>query len=265
MKQKTIARSFSLSGIGLHSGKPASLKVNPAPENHGIVFIKDGKKIPALAESVRETRRGTFLDRIAVTEHFLAAASGLGIDNLMVEVKGEELPALDGSALPYVEALEQAGIVEQSAEKDFIKPSKTIELCEGEASLSVSPCNSFEVNFMVEFPVVGAQQLTFSLPGGGFKREIAPARTLGFMEEYERLKKQGLALGASLENALVIGQDGYINPPRFPDEIVRHKILDLLGDLALLGRPLKAAIKAVKSGHRLNIMLVRRLLENDRT
>lgn len=263
MKQKTISRSFSLSGIGLHSGKASSLKVNSAAENHGIVFVQKGKKVPARIESVRETRRGTFLDGIAVTEHFLAAASGMGIDNLLVEIEGDELPALDGSALPYVEALEQAGIVEQSAEKNFLAPTAKIELREGEGSLSVTPCDSLEVRFMVEFPIVGAQQLTFSLPGSDFKREIAPARTLGFMEEYERLKKAGLALGASLENALVIGKDGYLNPPRFPDEIVRHKILDLLGDLALLGRPLKASIRAVKSGHRLNIALVRRLLEND--
>ncbi|MFA6548726.1 MAG: UDP-3-O-acyl-N-acetylglucosamine deacetylase [Candidatus Margulisiibacteriota bacterium] len=265
MKQKTIARSFSLSGIGLHSGKPTSIKVNTAPENHGIVFIQEGKKVPARIESVRETRRGTFLEGIAVTEHFLAAASGLGIDNLMVEVKGEELPALDGSALPYVEALAQAGRLEQNAEKHFISLAETIELHAGDASLSVSPGDGLEIKFMVEFPVIGVQRMTFSLSDAAFKREIAPARTLGFMEEYEKLKKQGLALGASLENALVIGQDGYLNAPRFPDEVVRHKILDLLGDLALLGRPLKASITAVKSGHQLNIALVRRLLENDRT
>lgn len=260
MKQKTINKAFSLSGIGLHSGKDVSLLFSPAPPNAGIYFIKEGGEIPALVSFVKETRRGTSLGSIAVVEHLLSAVYGMGIDNLQVEIKGEELPVLDGSALPYVEALELAAIVEQKAPKDSLLLASPIKIVGDETSLEALPYHGFKINFVVNFPGFGEQQFTFDSQKVPFKKEIAPARTFGYIEEYELLKEQGLAHGASFENALVLGRDGYINTPRFPDEIVRHKILDLIGDIALLGRPLQAEINAIKSGHKLNVELIRRLL-----
>ena len=261
MRQRTIGRPFTLSGIGIHSGSPAELLVSPAPANSGIFFLKGDKKIPALVDQVKETKRGTTVGEIAITEHFLAAAAALGIDNLSVEVKGNELPILDGSALPFVEAMEKVSIVEQSAEKSFLTIQQPIHLTTDTASLTASPYNGFKVDFMVNFPPVGEQRLVFELAGDNFQREIAPARTFGYIEEFELLKEQGLGRGASFDNALVLSQDGFINAPRFPDELVRHKVLDLIGDLALLGRPLQAEIKAVRSGHALNVELVRRLIK----
>jgi UDP-3-O-[3-hydroxymyristoyl] N-acetylglucosamine deacetylase len=260
MKQKTISQPFTLSGIGIHSGKDTTVKVSPAPADHGIIFLKNNKKVPAQVGRVKKTKRGTSLDGIAVTEHFLAAAYGLGLDNLAVEVRGDELPILDGSALPLAEAFEQAGIIEQAAEKQPLSTYQPINLKDGDASLEVRPYRGFKVDFMVDFPVAGESRLSFDLIQWDFKKEIAPARTFGYIEEYELLKQQGLGLGASMENALVLSRDGYLNTPRFKDELVRHKILDLLGDLALLGRPIEAEIKAVRSGHKLNIELVRRLV-----
>lgn len=263
MRQKTISNPFELSGPGLHSGKPSVLNFSPAPANTGICFVKDGQEIPAVLGQVKETKRGTSLNGIAVTEHLLSALYGLGIDNLKIEINGDELPALDGSALPYVEALEKAGIIEQAAEKNYLTNHQTIKLTDNIASLEALPYNGFKVSFMIDFPGIGKQQLVFELNKDDFKADLAPARTFGYIEEYELLKEQGLAKGASLENALVLGNDGYLNTPRFPDELVRHKILDLIGDLALIGRPIKAEIKAIKSGHKLNIELARRLVEND--
>jgi UDP-3-O-acyl N-acetylglucosamine deacetylase len=257
MKQKTIRKPFRLSGTGIHSGKISSLFILPAPAGSGIHFIKEGKKIPARAAQIKETRRGTSLDGIAVTEHLLATAFGLGIDNLEVEITGSELPILDGSALPYVEAFESAGIIEQAADKKPLAPHQPVNLKDGDASLELRPYRGFKVDFMVDFAGAGELRFSFDLFQGDFKREVAPARTFGYIEEYELLKEQGLGRGASFENALILGKDGYLNKPRFPDEMVRHKILDLLGDLALLGQPLEAEIRAVKSGHKLNIKLVR--------
>jgi UDP-3-O-acyl N-acetylglucosamine deacetylase len=258
-RQKTISKSFRLSGPGLHTGKESSLFFSPAPPNAGVFFLKEGRKIPVLANNVKETRRGTALDGVAVVEHLLSAVYGLGIDNLQIEVSGDEVPALDGSALPILEAMHSAGIFEQKEFKNFLTLKRPLKIVEGDASLEALPYHGFKIDFMVNFPGAGEQFYSFDFQRGDFKKEIAPARTFGYIEEYELLKEQGLARGASFENALVLGRDGYINTPRFPDEIVRHKILDLVGDLSLLGRPLLAEIRAVKSGHKLNIELVRRL------
>ncbi|KPJ69697.1 hypothetical protein AMJ44_02805 [candidate division WOR-1 bacterium DG_54_3] len=264
MKQKTISKPFQLSGIGLHSGEETTLLFSPAPPNTGICFIKEEKRIPALVDYIKETQRGTTLDEIAVIEHLLSAAYGLGVDNLEIEVRGGELPALDGSSLPYAEALELAGLIEQNELKNFLILGKPIKVFEGEASLEALPYRGFKVDFVVDFPGAGEQRFSFDPQKVDFKKEIAPARTFGYIEEYEILKAQGLALGASFENALVLGKDGYINTPRFPDELVRHKILDLIGDLALLGRPLLAEVKAIKSGHTLNIELARLLRQAEK-
>ncbi|MFH1347655.1 MAG: UDP-3-O-acyl-N-acetylglucosamine deacetylase, partial [Candidatus Margulisiibacteriota bacterium] len=165
------------------------------------------------------------------------------------------------SALPFVEALEKAGTTEQAAEKNYLTNHQTIKLTDNDSSLEVLPYHGFKVDFVVDFPGVGKQHLVFDFKKGDFKNEIAYARTFGYIEEYELLKQQKLGQGASFENALVLGKGGYLNQPRFQDEVVRHKILDLIGDLALLGRPLEAEVRAIKSGHKLNIEMVRRLLQ----
>ncbi|MFH1826449.1 MAG: UDP-3-O-acyl-N-acetylglucosamine deacetylase [bacterium] len=263
MRQATIKKGCSLSGYGIHSGEKSLIKISPTPINSGIVFLRNGLNIPALVQHVSATTRGTTLGEIAVVEHLLAAISGLGIDNLLIEVDGLEIPSLDGSALPFVEALSQSGIVEQDAEKNYLALTKEIVIGDKEAQIAASPYNGFKVDFMINLPGIGQQQLGFEVGQDDFSKAIAPARTFGYIEDHEQLKSQGLGQGASLENALVLSKAGYVNKSRFPDEPVRHKILDLIGDLALLGKPLKAQIKAAKSGHRLNIELVRRLLKND--
>jgi UDP-3-O-acyl N-acetylglucosamine deacetylase len=261
MKQQTIGRRFSLKGIGLHSGRPAEIVVAPAPAGTGLVFIADGQRVPATITSLTGTQRGTSLKGVAVVEHFLSAAAGLNIDNLEIAVSGPELPIADGSALPFAQALAEAGIVRQAAERRFFDLKKEIRLSDQAASLEALPYHGFKVEFMVKFEGFGEQRLVFDADRQSYLREIAPARTFGYLEEAEALKRQGLALGASLENALVLDKNGYASQPRFPDELVRHKILDLIGDLALLGRPLRAALKARGSGHKLNTELVRQLTE----
>ncbi len=263
MNQKTINKSFKLSGVGIHSGKESTVIVFPADENHGIAFFKDGVRIPATLSSVKETKRGTTLSGIAVVEHLLASAYALGIDNLRIEVSGDEIPTMDGSALPFTSALLSSGIKEQKNNKNILSVSRPIKVTDGESFVEALPYHGFKINFVVNFPGVGKQKLSFDLKNNSFKNEIAPARTFGYIEEYELLKDQGLALGADMENALVLGKDGYVNTPRFPDEPVRHKILDLIGDLSLLGHPVEAEFNAFRSGHKLNAELVRLLLKMD--
>lgn len=259
-KQTTIARPFSLEGIGLHSGTHSRITVKPSASGSGIVFAKNGQLIKALVNNVEQTERGTVLGGIAVVEHFLAAASGLGIDNLLVEVEGRELPALDGSALPYVKAFEAAGISEQAAPKNYQLIEKPFLVVDGDSRLEAFPFHGFKIDFMIIFKGLGEQNYSFVLDRRSFIESIAPARTFGYISELDYLQAKGLGKGASTDNALVLNESGYVNPPRFADEPVRHKILDLIGDLALLGRPLKGHFKAYKSGHKLNAQLVRAIL-----
>ncbi len=250
-----------MKGIGIHSGREVEVTFQAAAPGSGIRFIKDGQEIPAMIDRLTETTRGTTLGGIAVVEHLLAALGGLEIEDLNIIVNGAELPILDGSALPFVEELIKAGFTNKPKTKQPLRLSRPIKVIDGEASLEARPYNGFKVDFMVNFPIAGEQRLVFDGARDDFATELAPARTFGYVAELDLLKSRGLARGASLENALVIGQDGYLNQPRFPDEVVRHKILDLIGDLMLLGRPLRAEIVAVRSGHKLNAELVRRLLE----
>ncbi|MFA4905787.1 MAG: UDP-3-O-acyl-N-acetylglucosamine deacetylase [Candidatus Margulisiibacteriota bacterium] len=257
MKRQTIKSPVSLTGKGLHSGKLSTVTFRPSPENTGLIFSYKGFPIPALAENVTDTIRGTTLGKIKLVEHVLAAVSGLGIDDLIIELDENEPPALDGSAKLFYAALDSAGRVELSAEKSFVKINREFLVEEAGASLRLSPFDGFAVHFMIEFPVIGRQEFTYN---GDFA-SIAEARTFGYLSELENLKKKGLARGASLENSLAVGQDGYANPPRFPDEPVRHKVLDLVGDLALVGFPIRGKIEAIRSGHKLNVALARRIRE----
>jgi UDP-3-O-[3-hydroxymyristoyl] N-acetylglucosamine deacetylase len=259
MKQKTIRRSFSAAGIGIHSGEEAVITVKPAPENFGIVFIKNGEAIKASPENVNDFKLGTSLENVAVVEHFLAAAAGLGIDNLEIEIEGDELPILDGSALPFAREFLKAGIVELPVLRKVIEIKTPLTSEEEGKCLRGLPYDGFRINFMVDYPVIGRQEKTFEGEAGSFLKEIAPARTFGFVEKVKELRDQGKARGASLDNALAISQQGYLNPPRFPDEVVRHKILDLIGDLALLGGVIKGSFTAIKSNHKLNLALVKKI------
>lgn len=249
-----------MKGVGIHSGREVEVLFEPAPAGTGIVFVKGDRHIPALIDQLTETDRGTTLGGIAVVEHLLAAVSGLGIDDLFIKVTGDELPIMDGSALPFVNELVKSEITKKLKTKQPIILSRPIKVSDKEASLEALPYHGFKVNFMVNFPIVGEQRREFDPSKDDFRSQIAPARTFGYAAELELLKSRGLAKGASLDNSLAIGEDGYLNQPRFPDEVVRHKILDLIGDLALLGRPLQAEIRAKMSGHALNAKLVRRLL-----
>lgn len=256
-RQKTIKNQFCLEGLGIHTGKTSKITVKPAPANTGIVFLKSGEKIKAVVENVVATKLGTSLKGIKTVEHLLAAVMGLGIDNLEVEIEGEELPILDGSALPYAQKLIEAEIVIQNSPKHSFEINEPLTIVEKDKSIKISPYYGFKINFMVDYPTIGRQEKVFEGKEIEFLQEIAPARTFGFVEEVEELREKGFSRGASLENALAISRDGYLNQPRFPDEPVRHKILDLLGDLTLLGCWINGEVTAIKSNHQMNIQLVK--------
>jgi len=260
MFQKTIKSAFTLNGVGIHSGNPVQLTVKPAEANHGIVFVRTDKQnleIPAHISAIAQGERATVLSQggasIETPEHFLAACYALGVDTLRVEVGGPELPIMDGSALEFVRELHNAGIKQLDQESDPIIISKSIKVQEPGKKLHIMPHDSFKVSYLLEYdhPVVQTQFYSIDVEKD-FEKEIAPARTYGFEHEIQALYDKGLAKGGSLENALVIGEQGYLNPPRFTDELVRHKILDIIGDFALLSRPLKAHIIGVGSGHAMN-------------
>jgi UDP-3-O-[3-hydroxymyristoyl] N-acetylglucosamine deacetylase len=271
-RQRTLRRPVSIEGVGLHSGLRARARVVPAPPGHGRVFVRadlaGGPAIPAEARWLNgATGRQTVLDRdgvrIATSEHLLAALAALEIDNAIVEVHGEEVPdAGDGSAGPFVTALLGAGLVEQDTAIDPLVVETTISVGENESTLRAEPADVLTIACTYEHALVGRQEAAFRIDPDVFARQIAPARTFGFLHEVEALRAQGLARGGSLENAVVVGPGGPVGGQtwRFPDECVRHKILDLVGDLALVGRPVCTRITAVRSGHRLNAELVKALV-----
>ncbi|MCX5725967.1 MAG: UDP-3-O-acyl-N-acetylglucosamine deacetylase, partial [Candidatus Saganbacteria bacterium] len=258
MRERTIKECVSISGISLHSGLTSKIKFCPAPEGSGIVFARSdlpgSPSIPARVEYVFDTQRGVSLKNggaeVRVVEHVLSAIFGLGIDNVKIELAGIEPPALDGSALQYVNLLKEGEIVELKREKDIFVLASPIEINDGERSIRALPHDRFKVDFMVNFEgtVIGRQEFKFEESLLSYEKEISPARTFGLISELGSLKRSGLARGASLENALGVSKEGYVNKPRFSDEAVRHKILDLIGDLALFGRPLQALIIGKSTG-----------------
>ncbi len=261
--QQSIKNPCFLEGFGIHSGKPSRLFFRPARENTGIIFIKNGSRLKACAENVISTQRGTNLPGIQTIEHVLAAAYGLGIDNLEIEILGDEPPAADGSALPYVNLLKDAGIIPQGAPKKILAVKESFQIKDGPAQISVAPAERLEIDFVVEFKekFIGRQKASFKENQDVFIKEIAPARTFGFLRELEDLRSKGLGQGATAANALVIKDDGYLSPLRFENELARHKILDLLGDLCLLEYRLQASLTCFRSGHKLNLDLVKSLLK----
>ena len=265
MNQRTIRTSASADGVGLHSGNPVRVTISPALPNSGIVFREQGRpaRIPAAPESVSNSHYATTIGwngtRIQTVEHLMAAAAGLGIDNLDVEVEGGEVPALDGSARPFVALLAAAGRSQQSAPRRPIAIPYGIRVGDERRWLEIVPSRAFRITYTLhnDHPAIGRQELSCVPTEKSFIEEFAPARTYGFLRDIGLMRKNGLARGGSLDNAIVLGKRGPLNGLRFPDEFVRHKILDLIGDLALLGRPLIGHVCAFNAGHALNLDLVR--------
>ena len=264
MHQRTIRRAVSLEGVGLHTGKLARIRLAPAPANSGITFrVADrDEAIPAAPESVVNSHYATTVGRngtrILTVEHLLAAAAGVGIDNLLVGVDGPEIPAADGSAKPFVAMLAAAGRVEQSAARRRIAIPYPIRVGGGGRWIQIVPASAFRISYTLDndHPAIGTQALTCTPTERMFVDEFAPARTYGFLRDLGTMRKNGLARGASLENAIGVGKRAVLNGLRYPDEFVRHKILDLIGDLALLGRPILGHVVARNAGHALNFELV---------
>lgn len=264
--QHTIASEVSLSGVGLHTGCKAKVTIAPAPANAGFSFVlADGSRIAATPDMVRSTVRCTTLGsstaEVNTVEHILAALLGMDVDNAQIIVDAEEIPIMDGSALVFAQAIDQAGREEQRVPRRELVLRSPFWHRDGDKLLVCIPADRFKINFFVAFPEpVGNQFLeTGPLTPAYFLREIAPNRTFGFRAEVEALYSQGLALGGSLDNAVVIDKDRYLGPLRFPDEIVRHKALDLIGDFALLGMYPRCEVIALKSGHALHVAAAREL------
>lgn len=274
LNQRTLKKELSIKGVGLHTGRKCRAVLKPAKENSGIKFVRTdlpGKpEIQATVANVVDVIRGTTLGRgdarVYTIEHLLSALNGLQVDNLIVELDDNEPPVLDGSTKDFVEAYLSAGIQEQTAPKKFFTVSAPFEYNSNQSVLRIEPADAFELICEIHYdhPMIKNQRFVFTRETD-YTKEIAPARTYCFDYEIEGLKKKGLAKGGSLDNAIVVGPDGIYNPGsalRFPDEFVRHKTLDLLGDLMLVGAPIKAKITAVRAGHGHNIKFLRELLEN---
>jgi UDP-3-O-[3-hydroxymyristoyl] N-acetylglucosamine deacetylase len=273
MSRRTLASEVSISGVALHSGTLVNMTLAPAPPGHGVIFRRadqHGAEVMARYDKVSETRLGTVIadgeTSVGVIEHLMAALSGSEIDDVLVTLDGAEPPILDGDALCYLKLVEQAGVRERPASRDGIKVVKPVEVAQGDAraALIPSPERRFEFEIVFSTPAIGRQRFSFITSRDGFGREIAPARTFGFMNELEALNKLNLARGASLRNTLAIDGDRVVNAEllRFPDEFVRHKILDAIGDMALAGAPLIARFEGYKSGHALNNALLRALFSD---
>ncbi len=265
--RRTIAHSVTVTGTALHAGVPVNMTVSPGKSASGIVFRRCDLNvdIPARYDLVSETRLGTVIGqgsaKIGVIEHLMAAAAGAEIDDLLVTLDGPEPPILDGDALSYLTLLESAGVTEQDQPRTVIKVLKPVTVERGDATASLQPDDRLSYSYDLSFPVLGNQFYVFAFSRAGFRAEIAPARTFGFLSELEALNKMDMAKGASLANTLALDASGVVNRERqrFADEFVRHKILDAIGDMALAGAPLIARFEGKKSGHATNNELLRAL------
>ena len=276
IKQRTLKNVIRATGVGLHSGKKVYLTLRPAPVNYGIVFRRIDKEpvveIPAKPENVGQTQLSTCLVkdgvRISTVEHLLSALAGFGIDNAIIDLSAEEVPIMDGSAGPFVFLIQSSGVVEQHASKQFIRIKKSIEVKDGDKWVKFEPFSGFKVGFTIQFqhPAFNKKnceaEVDFSTTS--FVKEVSRARTFGFMREVEYLRQNNLVLGGSLDNAIVVDDYRVINEDglRYEDECVKHKILDAIGDLYLLGHSLIGSFRGYKSGHELNNRLLRALIED---
>ena len=269
--QQTLKRSVSCTGIGLHSGRSVTLRLRPAPAHHGIRFRRldlDGLEVPASAARVAGIDYATGLAQDAASvdtvEHLLAALVGLGIDNVIVELNQAEVPIMDGSAASFVYLIHEAGVRRLKARRRFLRVARPISLSCGDKSIALYPADDFRVTYSISFdhPLLRRQTRSQCVTEESFIDEIAPARTFGFLKEVEQLRQRGLALGGSLDNAIVLGETGVLNSSlRFEDEFVRHKILDVIGDLALVGHPLFGHLVAHRGGHALHVAFARKILD----
>ncbi len=269
MTRRTIAQDIASEGVALHAGRNVRMTLAPAAAGSGIVFRRSDlrdREIPALYDRVGETRLGTVIDdgagaSVGVIEHLMAAVAGAGIDDLLVTVDGPEPPIFDGDALSYLNLIERAGLRDVASPKRSLRILKRVEVKSGDASAALVPAAALSFDFEIVFasPAIGEQRMIWKFSNEGFRSDIAPARTFGFVHELDALNKMGLARGASLENTLAIEGDAVVNATlmRFPDEFVRHKILDALGDMALAGAPIIGRFEGRRSGHALNNALLR--------
>lgn len=269
--EQTIAAALEFTGIGLHSGAPVTMRLLPAPAGSGIVFRRtdlDDFEIPAIGRNVAKVSYATSLMRqgvlISTTEHLLSALIGMGVDNVIVALDNLELPILDGSALPYVDAFLRVGIRSQRRHRESIRVLQPIEVREGDKFIGVYPGRGYRIDYTIDFPVpIGQQHTSVDLAAETYGTAIAAARTFGYKADERRLRNMGLIRGASTENAIVLGPKGPENGPlRFDDEFVRHKVLDLIGDLALAGRRIEGHVVAERAGHAMHTALVSRLLKD---
>jgi UDP-3-O-[3-hydroxymyristoyl] N-acetylglucosamine deacetylase len=272
-KQTTIGRMFCAAGVGLHSASPVQVTVKPAPAYTGYLFRRtdlNGFEIPASPQNVSHVSYATTLMKsgvmIATVEHLLSALFGCGVDNAVIEVDSLEVPILDGSSRPWVEWIEGAGVMQLEAPRAYLRVRKRIEVSEKNRTMSIEPADEFRISCEIEFnhPLIGLQRRDATFRDSEYQREIAPARTFGFVHELELLRQNGLARGGSLDNAIALTPDGILNPDplRFADEFVRHKILDIIGDMALAGMPILGHVRAARSGHGLHTMLLSNLLRD---
>jgi UDP-3-O-[3-hydroxymyristoyl] N-acetylglucosamine deacetylase len=267
--QRTLRRQISCAGIGLHSGNKVTLTLKPAAADTGIRFRRTdlGVEIPARVGEVSSIQYATVLGRgeatVDTVEHLLAALVSVGVDNAIVELTQNEVPIMDGSAAPFLYLVHEAGVKRLSVPRRYLKVLRPVQIAHGDKRIAVYPSDHFKVSYTISFdhPLLRHQSRTERITEQSFAEHIAPARTFGFLKEVEWLRQNGLALGGSLENAIVIGDTGVLNALRFEDEFVRHKILDVVGDLALLGHPLIGHVVAHRAGHALHTELATRLLE----
>ncbi|HKF47971.1 MAG TPA: UDP-3-O-acyl-N-acetylglucosamine deacetylase [Terracidiphilus sp.] len=269
--EQTIAEPLAFSGVGLHSGAAVNLRLLPGPGGSGIVFRRtdlDNFEIAANGRNVAKVSYATSLMRqgvlISTTEHLLSALIGMGVDNVIVEVDNLELPILDGSSWPYVEAFQRVGIRTQRRRREYIRVLKPVEVREGDKFIGVYPGSGYRIEYSIDFPApIGRQSTNVDLAAETYGALISPARTFGYKADEQKLRDMGLIRGAGPENAIILGKEGPVNGPlRFPDEYVRHKVLDLIGDLALAGHRIEGRVVAERAGHAMHTALVSRLLKD---
>jgi UDP-3-O-[3-hydroxymyristoyl] N-acetylglucosamine deacetylase len=274
MNPATISKDIQLNGVGLHTGVEVSLTLRPAPEDTGYVFVRtdlDNFEIPASVEYISHCSYATTLMRrgvvLSTCEHLLSALRGSGVDNCFIELDNIEIPIMDGSSEDFVDLLTAVGTLEQNAPRRFFRVLKTVEFEENGRRMSIEPSDKYEIDCVIDFshPFINRQAYHFVFENGSFGEQIASARTFGFTHEIEMLRKANLALGGSLHNAIVLTPDGMLNesPLRFGDEFVRHKILDIIGDFALLGMPVLGKITAERSGHAVHAALMSKILKTE--
>ncbi len=269
--EHTINEETGFTGVGLHSGAPVTLRLLPAPAGSGIVFRRtdlDNFEISAIGRNVAKVSYATSLMRqgvlISTTEHLLSALIGMGVDNVIVELDNLELPILDGSALPYVEAFRAVGLKTQRRRREYIRILKDVEVRDNDKFIGVYPGDGYSVSYRIDFPApIGIQGFELDLAGGTYGTQIAPARTFGFREDEQKLRDMGLIRGVSESSAIIVTREGVQNGPlRFDDEFVRHKVLDLIGDLALAGHHILGRVVAERAGHAMHTALVSRLMRD---